>query len=399
MGRRTTPRRAAMSARGRPNSWALRGPPSQGESRGRRDVEACGWNRHRVRRGVVDLAGAAQAQGLTVTATQTLSPRLTQYTVTSAALGRSSNVRILLPEGYATAGAKRYPVLLLLHGCCDDYRSLGGQGPRRAADGAVSADRGHARRRLLWLVLGPVQRGRVRAAALRVVRFRRAAAVGRRDVPLDRRARGAARSPGLSMGGSARSSTPRAIRRCSPPPRATGGGPNASRSPRRYADLIPDAVWGRARPTSSLREHNPLDLAAPAWPEAARAAHRQRRRRAARHAHQRATDLKFEVSARERVAARPARPSWTSARLRRLRARVHDWPYWARDLDRDPAQPRRGLPDDRAVTVGGTVPSALMLTLNGGAASLGAFVAGRGAHVHGAALAATVTSTAGGRRR
>ena len=41
--------------------------------------------------------GSAHAQGLTVTATQTLSPRLTQYTATSAALGRSTNIRVLLP--------------------------------------------------------------------------------------------------------------------------------------------------------------------------------------------------------------------------------------------------------------------------------------------------------------
>ena len=67
------------------------------------------------------VCASAQAQGLTVTGTQTLSPRLTQYTATSPALGRSTNIRVLLPDGYSSA--RRYPVLLLLHGCCDDYRS------------------------------------------------------------------------------------------------------------------------------------------------------------------------------------------------------------------------------------------------------------------------------------
>ena len=67
--------------------------------------------------------GSAHAQGLTVTATQSLSPRLTQYTATSPALGGSTSIRVLLPDGYGAAPQREYPVLLLLHGCCDDYRS------------------------------------------------------------------------------------------------------------------------------------------------------------------------------------------------------------------------------------------------------------------------------------
>ena len=70
---------------------------------------------------VVLLAASPARAELTVTGTQTLSPRLTQYTATSDALGRSTSIRVLLPEGYADG--RSYPVLLLLHGCCDDYRS------------------------------------------------------------------------------------------------------------------------------------------------------------------------------------------------------------------------------------------------------------------------------------
>ena len=69
------------------------------------------------------MCAGAHAQGLTVTGTQALSPRLTQYTATSSALGKATSIRVLLPQGYAADSARKYPVLLLLHGCCDDYRS------------------------------------------------------------------------------------------------------------------------------------------------------------------------------------------------------------------------------------------------------------------------------------
>ena len=42
-----------------------------------------------------------------------------------------TNIRALLPAGYSSA--RRYPVLLLLHGCCDALPLVGRQGPRRAA--------------------------------------------------------------------------------------------------------------------------------------------------------------------------------------------------------------------------------------------------------------------------
>jgi diacylglycerol O-acyltransferase / trehalose O-mycolyltransferase / mycolyltransferase Ag85 len=58
-----------------------------------------------------------------VVAVQTLAPRLRDLTVDSPALGQRVKVRLLLPRRFAAEPARRWPVLWLLHGCCDDYRS------------------------------------------------------------------------------------------------------------------------------------------------------------------------------------------------------------------------------------------------------------------------------------
>jgi S-formylglutathione hydrolase FrmB len=41
----------------------------------------------------------------------------------SPAVGKEVYVRLLLPARYETASSQRWPVLYLLHGCCDDYTS------------------------------------------------------------------------------------------------------------------------------------------------------------------------------------------------------------------------------------------------------------------------------------
>jgi S-formylglutathione hydrolase FrmB len=48
-----------------------------------------------------------------------VSPRLMDLTVHSAALGKDAHVRLMLP----TEGKRPWPVLYLLHGCCDSYQS------------------------------------------------------------------------------------------------------------------------------------------------------------------------------------------------------------------------------------------------------------------------------------
>jgi S-formylglutathione hydrolase FrmB len=76
---------------------------------------------------VVAVAGAgvgvaeAHAGGLRVTETEALSPRLTDYTMRTPALAGPVHVRVLMPA--AREPARRYPVLYLLNGCCEDWRS------------------------------------------------------------------------------------------------------------------------------------------------------------------------------------------------------------------------------------------------------------------------------------
>jgi S-formylglutathione hydrolase FrmB len=58
-----------------------------------------------------------------VTDRRQLTPRLAEYTLRTGALAAPTKVRVLLPDGYDPSAARRYPVLYLLHGCCDDWRS------------------------------------------------------------------------------------------------------------------------------------------------------------------------------------------------------------------------------------------------------------------------------------
>jgi S-formylglutathione hydrolase FrmB len=58
-----------------------------------------------------------------VVAQQRVAPRQLDLTVRSAALGRTAKVRLLTPVGWTQSSSKRWPVLYLLHGCCDTYES------------------------------------------------------------------------------------------------------------------------------------------------------------------------------------------------------------------------------------------------------------------------------------
>ncbi|HVT36901.1 MAG TPA: alpha/beta hydrolase family protein, partial [Nevskiaceae bacterium] len=64
-------------------------------------------------------AAPAQQDALTLVSDTALSPRLHELIVHSPALGTDTGVRLLLPAGYDENSPTRYPVLYLLHGCCD----------------------------------------------------------------------------------------------------------------------------------------------------------------------------------------------------------------------------------------------------------------------------------------
>jgi diacylglycerol O-acyltransferase / trehalose O-mycolyltransferase len=65
----------------------------------------------------------ARPEGATVVARTRVAPRLLDLTVRSPALGRTAKVRLLTPVGWRPGSAGHWPVLWLLHGCCDTYRS------------------------------------------------------------------------------------------------------------------------------------------------------------------------------------------------------------------------------------------------------------------------------------
>ena len=58
-----------------------------------------------------------------VVAEHQLAPRQLDLMVRSEALGRIAQVRLLTPVGWAASAQRRWPVLYLLHGCCDTYDS------------------------------------------------------------------------------------------------------------------------------------------------------------------------------------------------------------------------------------------------------------------------------------
>jgi diacylglycerol O-acyltransferase / trehalose O-mycolyltransferase len=68
-------------------------------------------------------SSAGRGSGLQVVATTVVSARMRDLTVASPALGSTAMIRLLLPEHYATSPGHLWPVLYLLHGCCDTYRS------------------------------------------------------------------------------------------------------------------------------------------------------------------------------------------------------------------------------------------------------------------------------------
>jgi diacylglycerol O-acyltransferase / trehalose O-mycolyltransferase / mycolyltransferase Ag85 len=61
--------------------------------------------------------------GAGVVSERQVAPRLLDLHVRSPALGRVVTVRLLTPDGWRPGAGRRWPVLFLLHGCCDDYRS------------------------------------------------------------------------------------------------------------------------------------------------------------------------------------------------------------------------------------------------------------------------------------
>jgi S-formylglutathione hydrolase FrmB len=68
-------------------------------------------------------ASPAAVERAAVVREQNLGGRLLDLTVASPAVGGHVKVRLMTPVGWSSGSARRWPVLYLLHGCCDDYRA------------------------------------------------------------------------------------------------------------------------------------------------------------------------------------------------------------------------------------------------------------------------------------
>jgi S-formylglutathione hydrolase FrmB len=71
--------------------------------------------------GPAPVASTPPVSGLSVLVSTQVSPRVRDVTVQSAAVGDIVSVRLILPAGFGTDAAVRYPVLYLLHGASDSY--------------------------------------------------------------------------------------------------------------------------------------------------------------------------------------------------------------------------------------------------------------------------------------
>ena len=63
------------------------------------------------------------ARVATVFHEERVAPRIVDLNIRSPALGTTAMVRLLTPDGWTQRESRRWPVLYLLHGCCDSYES------------------------------------------------------------------------------------------------------------------------------------------------------------------------------------------------------------------------------------------------------------------------------------
>jgi S-formylglutathione hydrolase FrmB len=67
-------------------------------------------------------AVGAAADGAHVVAEQQAGAHTLDITISSPAAGATAQVRLLLPAGWSPSAGRTWPVLYLLHGCCDTYQ-------------------------------------------------------------------------------------------------------------------------------------------------------------------------------------------------------------------------------------------------------------------------------------
>jgi diacylglycerol O-acyltransferase/trehalose O-mycolyltransferase len=270
---------------------------------------------------------------LRVVATTVLSARMRDLTVASPALGETVKVRLLLPVRYQARPGVRWPVLYLLHGCCDTYQSWTRSTDVEALTAhsdvlVVMPDGGKAGFYSDWLT-GP------RWETFHLAELRRI-------LERDYRAGPVMAVAGASMGGlgalAYAARHPGLFRAA-----ASFSGIVDTRltpqEPMRYADLVrsqgedPGHLWGDPRGDSAVwAAHNPYDLAPRLRGTQLFVAVGNGLPGPLDPAGTAASTIESSLAAENAALAQRLRALKIPAQFGFYGPGTHDWPYWQRDL-------------------------------------------------------------------
>ncbi len=290
---------------------------------------ACGGST-KARSGTRSPGGVAQ---LRIVATTVLSARMRDLTVASPALGRTVKVRLLLPVHYSARPEGRWPVLYLLHGCCDTYQSWTRSTDVEALTAhsdvlVVMPDGGKAGFYSDWLS-GP------RWETFHLVELRRI-------LEREYRASKVMAVAGVSMGGlgalAYAARHPGLFRAAA----SFSGIVDTRLTPQesmRYVDLVrsqgedPGHLWGDPRGDSAVRAaHNPYDLAPGLRGTQLFVAVGTGQPGPLDPAGTAASTIETSLAAENAAFAERLRALKIPAQVDFYGPGTHDWPYWQRDL-------------------------------------------------------------------
>jgi diacylglycerol O-acyltransferase/trehalose O-mycolyltransferase len=290
---------------------------------------ACGGGTT-ARPGARSAGGVAQ---LRVVATTVLSARMRDLTVASPALGGTVKVRLLLPVHYPARPGRRWPVLYLLHGCCDTYqswtRSTDVEALTAHSDAlVVMPDGGKAGFYSDWLT-GP------RWETFHLVELRRI-------LQRDYRAGPVMAVAGASMGGLgalAYAARHRGLFRAAASFSGIVHTRLSAQESMRYMDLVrsqgqdPAHLWGDPRGDAAVwAAHNPYDLAAKLRGTALFVAAGTGQPGPLDPAGTAASTIESSLAAENAALAGRLRALKIPAQLDFYGPGTHAWPYWQRDL-------------------------------------------------------------------
>ena len=283
---------------------------------------------------------AAADGGARVVAQRRVAANIVDLTVRSPALGETATVRLVTPIGWAQrSSGRRWPVLYLLHGCCDTPESWTANTDVARHPGAAPRARRDAERRAVRLVLGLVERRQGRGPRVGDVPSDGAAAAPRARLRGRTTARDRGPLDGRRRRAHLRRAAPRHVRRGGVVQRRR---PSARRSPGLPRRPRARSAWPIPRRCGAIRARS-VPSGRRTIPSRSRRACAARRSSSpsATAPRVRSTTAACRTAASRR---RSIRRTWRSpSALQRLHIPAtidfygpgtHSWPYWQRELHR-----------------------------------------------------------------